>query len=206
MANFAIQYLKHGKALCGKAFNNFVETFNWHNSFCKNLKGDGDLSAACGKIHLDRSKPDFPVIRCSGCDYVPEPGDDDAYETEGCFRLVKSVTEPESEDDEPETVFSLADCYYSVGGILRHAEDIDVTGLIDGAAEGDVLFVNLVESSVTAGVADFQGLEEMQKDASSYVFALYVLSGADGSVLTDLRNAPQLQLVEPMLDDGEGDD
>ena len=34
----ALQYLRHGKALCGKVFKRFVETFNYHNDFIANLK------------------------------------------------------------------------------------------------------------------------------------------------------------------------
>jgi len=59
----ARERLKHGKALCGKVFRTFVETFNWHTSFCLNLKGDGDFPGSNGNITLDRSNPDFPVIR-----------------------------------------------------------------------------------------------------------------------------------------------
>lgn len=63
-----IQYLKKGKALCGKVFGSFVETFNWHNDFCKNLCGDADIPGnENGKITVSRSDPSAPVIRCSGC-------------------------------------------------------------------------------------------------------------------------------------------
>ena len=69
MAAPVIQYLKHGKALCGKAFAAFVETFNWHNDFCKNLKGDADLpgdGGGNGAISVDRGDPTHPIIRFKG--------------------------------------------------------------------------------------------------------------------------------------------
>ena len=69
MAAPVIQYLKHGKALCGKVFAAFVETFNWHNDFCKNLKGDADLpgnGGGNGAITLDRRDPRNPIIRFKG--------------------------------------------------------------------------------------------------------------------------------------------
>ena len=53
----ALQYLRHGKALCGKVFKRFVETFNYHNDFIANLKGDGDLPMSDGCILLDLTDP-----------------------------------------------------------------------------------------------------------------------------------------------------
>lgn len=61
------QLLKHGKALCGKVFGGFVDTFNWLVRFCSNIRGDKDVSDANGHITVDLSDPDHPVIRCSGC-------------------------------------------------------------------------------------------------------------------------------------------
>lgn len=58
-----LQYLKHGKALCGKVFAGFVETYNHLVSFSANLKGDADLPGAKEGIHVDRTDPDHPVIR-----------------------------------------------------------------------------------------------------------------------------------------------
>ena len=58
-----LQYLKHGKALCGKVFAGFVETFNHLVSFSSNLKGDADLPGAKGGVSVDRSNPDNPILR-----------------------------------------------------------------------------------------------------------------------------------------------
>ena len=58
-----LQYLKHGKALCGKVFAGFVETFNHLVSFSSNLKGDADLPGAKFGIRVDRSNPDNPILR-----------------------------------------------------------------------------------------------------------------------------------------------
>lgn len=62
MADFELQYLKHGKALCGKVFGTFVETFNRLIDFHANLKGDGDVSDD-GLVTVDRADPAHPVIR-----------------------------------------------------------------------------------------------------------------------------------------------
>lgn len=65
--DFELQFLKSGKALCGKAFPQFVATWNWLVNFCSNMKGDADVNDAQGKITVDRADPAHPIIRCSGC-------------------------------------------------------------------------------------------------------------------------------------------
>lgn len=87
MADFELQYLKHGKALCGKVFGTFVETFNRLVDFHANLKGDGDVSDD-GLVTVDRADPAHPVIRLDrsklptggssgGGEGDDEPGEDD---------------------------------------------------------------------------------------------------------------------------------
>ena len=66
--NFNFEYLKHGKALCGKVFKRFVETFNFHNDFISNLKGDADLPTEGGHVTVDTTDSSHPVIRCRGCE------------------------------------------------------------------------------------------------------------------------------------------
>ena len=65
--DFELQFLKSGKALCGKVFPQFVATWNWLVNFCSNMKGDADVNDAQGKITIDRADPAHPIIRCSGC-------------------------------------------------------------------------------------------------------------------------------------------
>ena len=92
MAANPVQLLRHGKALCGKVFRTFVETFNWLVMFSQNLKGDRDCDpAATGKITVDRTDPDHPVIRCTGCgdgggdgDATPKPFDFDGESVVNC--------------------------------------------------------------------------------------------------------------------------
>ena len=106
MAANTIEYLKHGKALCGKVFAAFVETFNWHNDFCKNLKGDADLpgkAGATGRITVDRTDPSNPIIRLESPyasngedpEEKPEPEEpEDPY--------VPPTDEPENPDEDDE--------------------------------------------------------------------------------------------------------
>lgn len=68
MASFPSQYLKHGKALCGKVFGQFVDTFNALVDIAVNVKGDADVNNGEGHVSFDRSDPLHPVIRCKGCE------------------------------------------------------------------------------------------------------------------------------------------
>ena len=207
MAANPIQYLKHGKALCGKVFKTFVETFNWHTSFCLNLKGDGDFPASQGRISLDRSNPDFPVIRCKGCTSSEGSAAPVAVD-KSCFRFESRETTDGS------MVYNLVDCYYSIGGCLYHSNDIPVTGLVPATDEGDeddgttdgepeekILYVRFNaraqsdrSQSVSSGLCTMEGLEGLQKDADYYTYPLYVMAG--DVVKTDLRTALSPQMVE----------
>lgn len=78
----AVQKLRHGKALCGKTFARFVETFNWVVDFCLSLQGDKDANNENGTISLDRSDPSAPVIR--GTKAKGGGGD---MKDRGCWRI-----------------------------------------------------------------------------------------------------------------------
>lgn len=58
------QHLKHGKALCGKVFGRFVETFNALVDFMLGIKGDADGKNGEGHITYDRKNN---IFRCDGC-------------------------------------------------------------------------------------------------------------------------------------------
>ena len=73
-----LQYLKHGKALCGKVFRNFVETFNHLVDVTENIKGDADLPGAKKGIKIDRANPSAPIIRLVG-DFGGGGGDGGNY-------------------------------------------------------------------------------------------------------------------------------
>ena len=59
------QHLKHGKALCGKVFGRFVETFNSLVDFRLGLRGDAEGKNGEGHVTYDRENN---IIRCDGCD------------------------------------------------------------------------------------------------------------------------------------------
>lgn len=61
-----LQELTKGKILCGKTAPDFVETFNYTARRCDNLCGDADLNPESGKITVDNTNPEHPVIRIKG--------------------------------------------------------------------------------------------------------------------------------------------
>lgn len=94
------QHLKHGKALCGKVFANFVETFNHLVDFTGNLKGDADVGTEEGHIRVDRTDPDHPVIR-----YVKGGVKDGSGAGDGGDDPPEEPEDPENpEDQDPEDI------------------------------------------------------------------------------------------------------
>lgn len=83
MAAFGVQLLKQGLALCGKNFTNFVEAWNHVVQRSANLCGDADANPADGRISVDNTNPDHPVIRfdatglTGGSSGGDDSGDDD---------------------------------------------------------------------------------------------------------------------------------
>ncbi len=63
MAKPPIQVLQKGKFLCAKNFPSFVDTFNYALSRIENLKGDQDANPKGGRITVDVTDPEHPIIR-----------------------------------------------------------------------------------------------------------------------------------------------
>ena len=178
-----LEYLRHGKALCGKVFRRFVETFNFHNDFISNLKGDADLPVVGGKVFVDRTDERHPVIRCQGCG----GGGDVPATIPGCFEFRPAKTNGESDPggfDNP---------YYSVGARIYSAPNATSAGA--GFKNKIVaLRVGLSGSQPVASivaVSSFAALQELVDDMDVAVHPLYEF-GPDGDVVCDLRNMPTL--------------
>ena len=186
MADFKLQYLKHGKSLCGKVFGTFVETFNRLVDFHANLKGDGDVSGD-GLVTVDRADPAHPVIRLDRSK-LPTGGGDQAMAVDrSCFRIVYR-------DD---GVFGayITCCYYHVGGVTMHMNDVSISGLISGKTSCLICFKlsgTAAEPSIVAIEED--SLEGEQRIADNYVLPLYRF--VEGTLQDDLRNAPNVQQWE----------
>lgn len=130
----AVQKLKHGKALCGKTFGGFVDTFNWLVDFCLSLQGDKDVNNANGTVTVDRSDPSAPVIRVAvtvGGEGGGEGGGSSAADR-SCFRLVSFEVEEEGAGAEPTTEVHrfVVDCYYNDGGRTKRVDNTDIESLI----------------------------------------------------------------------------
>ena len=176
-----LEYLRHGKALCGKVFRRFVETFNFHNDFISNLKGDADLPVVGGKVNVDRTDERHPVIRCQGCG----GGGDVPATIPGCFEFRPEGTGGESDPggfDSP---------YYSVGARLYAAPNLRDAGA-GFAGKVVALVVNLGGSQPVASIVaaySFSALQSLSADEDVSVRPLYEFDG-DGNPVADLRNMP----------------
>lgn len=68
----AIQKLEKGKLLTGTNFPQFVDSWNYVAERIENLKGDRDANPQGGRITIDSSDPEHPIIRYVGKDAVGE--------------------------------------------------------------------------------------------------------------------------------------
>ena len=186
----ALQYLRHGKALCGKVFKRFVETFNYHNDFIANLKGDGDLATSDGCINLDRTDPTHPVIRLNRNNLGLEQGA--AAADVGCFRI-KRAKGPVGDDQ----IF-FENTYIRIGGVWI---DVGTDGEWDPTLTVAAVlwqFVSLYAVNVLpSGEPDFMintygSFALMKQDMlnpTKLVVPLYHFD-SDGKVDVDFRIAP----------------
>ena len=191
----SFQYLKKGKARCGKVFPGFAEQFNGLVDFCRNIKGDADIRGD-GHIKVDRTRPDHPVIRLvnmngfgrgGGGSVVPIAGSDN-----DCF----SIRYVEASDSTPEsphyTPDSIVNCYYSRGAICRDLGNQSWDSAWDNAAIA--LRINPTGSdeivyyaTVAAMLSDTMGL-------GYTIRPLYNMQ--NGEVAVDFRKMPSAQMTE----------
>ena len=184
----ALQYLRHGKALCGKVFKRFVETFNYHNDFIANLKGDGDLPMSDGCILLDLTDPKHPVIRFNKQKLDLPPGGGSVLP--GRFDI---QIEPESSSTSLTASFS--NCYYDVGGKTYEA----VVGSIELSRGGIIaLKVTATGTAPSAEIVIYDSIADLQsaqEDRYYYIRPLYKISSAF-AVECDFRTGPTFDMGE----------
>jgi hypothetical protein len=97
------------------------------------------------------------------------------------------------------TTHKLVRCYYNVGGVTHQHADINVDALVLTAAADSVLAFAREGYNGSWGArlfANLAALVAFQGDAANYAVPLYVMSGTNAEVKADLRNAPQIQMVE----------
>lgn len=190
--DFALQYLKHGKALCGAVFGSFVETFNRLVDFYVNLKGDAEVSSE-GCISIDRTDPAHPVIRLNRAKVGATSG---GNSLPGAFELTEA-------DDS--SGYLLTNCFWNVGGRSYGHDDIQYAfpaGSCYLYAKFSLTAMGVVEIGAVGSVPE---LAEPQSAYDSYIVPLYHIStntdsnGNTARTVVDLRNAPQIQAFETDL-------
>ena len=200
----ALQYLRHGKALCGKVFKRFVETFNYHNDFIANLKGDGDLPMSDGCILLDLTDPKHPVIRFNKQNLDLTPGGGSGLPDLSCFCIKPS---PKQEDNGAP---AFCNCFVSDGMVFEQViEDgsyrVDQFVLQGELEEGreysdddrPYVYVQFYggDHDINAQKT-LEDVREIAKDQTQGTVLLLYKLKHDGSVAIDFRNMPIFQHVE----------
>lgn len=99
-----VQKLKHGKALCGRTFGGFVDTFNWLVDFCQSLMGDADANNANGTITVDRADPSAPIIRANK-PHANGAGGSGENENEEEEEPLEPGADPDEPYEDPEDTF-----------------------------------------------------------------------------------------------------
>ena len=214
--NFRLQFLKSGVALCGKVFPDFVTTWNWLVRAVSNLKGDADVNDAQGRIKVDFTDPDHPIVRCVGCN---GGGNGGGNGNDLSSKKAWDVVWLDEITDETGAVtqkkgYYFTHCYYSKGGVTSSHEDIRIdppesSGSGDYslpahavlcakfrlyADEGDVSQDDEVEAVVYSALAEATAA---QLDDHYYIVPLYVAeSGVERSGWIDLRTMANIQVFE----------
>ena len=185
--DFALQYLKHGKALCGAVFGRFVETFNRLVDFYANLKGDAETAQGDGYISVDRTDPAHLVVRFDASK-LPAASSDASI---SAFQAT-----PNYNDDGELESWTIENYYLMTGGRMIISE-----------ASGDEYSVDAVKGYYICAKVDLDysnsfylllmsenELSVKQQKASEYYVPLYY--GKSDGTLLDLRTMPQVQVFE----------
>ena len=125
-------------------------------------------------------------------------------------------------DNDKEQVY-LRNCFFNIGGMTQQVKDVNITKLVSSAGQGSILAFAKKYNDDTSddGIdesdpdqsdesdvpnewrprlfPDLYTLREFQSNTMNYAVPLYVLAGKGGGFLADLRNVPQMQMVEPIL-------
>lgn len=186
-----IQRLVHGKALCGKVFRTFVETFNFLVDFALNLKGDGDVVVG-GRIRVDRRVAGRPIVYCANpcAGAVPTPAP--AAPDKGCYAI---ALDPDTEEK------YFANQYYLSGNTIVQTNSAMMVSDFVGAesAADDRPFVCLDADADDENIVGFASVAELAAAQKTHrVIPLYKFTH-EGEVEIDFRNAPRTQNFEMEL-------
>ena len=177
------QHLKHGKALCGKVFGRFVETFNALVDFMLGLRGDAEGKNGEGHITYDRKNN---IIRCDGCG-GKGGGSGSVAKIPGCFEIRRPSP---AASEGGEGGFSLINRYYYVGSKVYELEENRTYHYKDTFV---CLIIDMSGPTCSASVAEFQSITSLRNEATEneniYIVPLYHI-GHNFEVLCDMRNIP----------------
>ena len=179
---FALQFLKSGKALCSAAFPTLVDTWNWTVAALSNLTGDADGNAAVGgRITVDWTAPEHPVIRCKGCDSA-----------------LSSAWELDLDSS------TLKNCLWTMGGVSFFKDSLSFTAAETGYLCAKIEFTGESYSDDDASAAFYSSIEdvrEAQKSADVFVAPLYKRNGGNNWI--DLRTGVHVQVFDIFGQDEE---
>lgn len=173
----ALQFLRHGKALCGSVFRFFVETWNYIVRRCDSISGDMDANPSEGCIYVDNSDPEHPVIRLDRSKLPLGEGE----------TVINPQYPSVYEIRENQNGKYFADRYYMVGGVLKDGPN----GTVSGFA-GKVVAILIQQNENTVTLQAFNNIAAMQlamADQTKVVIPLYVLD-ANCEITLDLRHIP----------------
>lgn len=153
---------------------------------------------------LNASRPISPVGSLAmsgptGTGFAPLPANlrDRSAKTvdRSCFRI-----ETRKEEDGSISPY-ITCCYYNVGGVTKHMDDVSIDGLIPSSGSPKdktpwIICLKLAGSSSEPSIVAIEenSLYGEQQIADNYVLPLYRYIGS--MLQDDLRTAPQLQMVE----------
>lgn len=192
---FPIQFLKPGKALCSAAFPNLSATWNWMATALSNLKGDHDANNDDGRISVDWTAPDHPVIRCVNC--KAKSGGDSYTPPPSAWSL--TVTDDSA---------TLSNCLYTMGGVSYWQDAASVPAT---AASVGFICAKISTESTSSGysddavtgllVASIADVRSAQSSNDCVVVPLYCRDDANAE-WTDLRTGVQVQVFDFFNDYG----
>lgn len=176
----ALQFLRHGKALCQAVFGGFVETWNYVVRRTDAICGDGDLVNGDGLITVDNTDPERPIIRLDKSQLPKGGGGGAGAVYPGCFDI---------DGDH------FLNPYVIVGNVVATIPVSTFTAPAGGVVAVSVYFESNEWTGELVTYASVAALVAAQKTATNMIVPLYEFD-ANGEIICDFRGAPRLQAWE----------
>ena len=199
---FPLQFLKPGKALCSAAFPNLSATWNWMASALSNLKGDHDVNQNDGRISVDWTAPDHPVIRCVNCK-AKSGGDDsgdDGDDTKEKLAAWDLTVTAESA--------TLSRCLYTMGAVSYYQATASVPattasiGFICAKISTDGTTSGYSDNAVSGLLCESIGAVRSAQSSNDCVVVPLYCRQSTAEEWIDLRTGVQVQVFDFFNDYG----